>query len=98
MPTPAAPPPAPADVGIVAALPIEVDPLILRMANVRKYKGPRHKVIEGELSGKLVALILVGTGRDAARRGTRLLLDGHRPRWVIAAGFGGALDPALKRN
>jgi adenosylhomocysteine nucleosidase len=25
------------------------------------------------------------------------LIDGHRPRWVVSAGFAGALDPELRR-
>jgi adenosylhomocysteine nucleosidase len=95
-----APAPAPlaADVGIVAAMSIEVGFLTDRLARVRKYAGRNHTVIEGEAGGKLVALIVGGMGRDPARRATSLLLDGHRPRWVVSAGFAGALDPALRRN
>ncbi|HEV3165599.1 MAG TPA: nucleoside phosphorylase [Isosphaeraceae bacterium] len=95
---PPLPPPVPADIGVVAALPIEVGHLLDRLANVRKYTGPRHKVIEGECSGKLIALIIGGPGRNAARRATQLLLDGHRPNVLLSAGFAGALDPDLKRN
>jgi len=93
-----APAPGPADVGLVAATSIEVDALIRRFTRVRKYHGPRHRVVEGECGGKLVALTVAGMGRGAARRGTQLLLDGHRPQWVVSAGYGGALDPALRRN
>jgi adenosylhomocysteine nucleosidase len=93
-----APAPVSADVGVVAALGIEVGFLTDRLKRVRKYAGAHHKVIEGEAGGKLVALIVGGPGRAAARRATGLLLDGHRPRWVLSAGFAGALDPALKRN
>jgi adenosylhomocysteine nucleosidase len=92
-----APAPVSADVGIVAALSIEVGFLLDRLAKVRKYAGPGHTIIEGEAAGKVVALIITGPGRDAARRGARLLLDGHRPRWVVSAGFAGALDPTLAR-
>jgi adenosylhomocysteine nucleosidase len=95
---PPAPPPGPADVGIVAALPIEVAPLLDRFQGVRRYAGPRHKFVEGECAGKVVALVVAGTGRKAARRAAQLLIDGHRPTWVISAGFAGALDPALARN
>jgi len=94
----AAPPPVPVDVGIVAALSIEVGFLMDRMTKVRKYAGPNHAVIEGECAGKVIALIVTGVGREAARRGTQLLLDGHRPRWIVSAGFAGALDPTLRRN
>ena len=93
-----APPPVPADIGIVAALSIEMNPLIGRLAKVRKYSTERHTILEGELSGKLVAVIITGPGRKAARRGAQLLLGGHRPTWVISAGFGGALNPDLRRN
>lgn len=92
-----APAPVSADVGIVAALSVEIGSLLDRLSRVRKYAGPRHTIIEGEVAGKVVALIVAGLGREAARRGAQLLLDGHRPRWVVSAGFGGALDPDLAR-
>jgi adenosylhomocysteine nucleosidase len=95
---PKAPPPSPVDVGIVAATQIEVGPLLARLTNVRKYAGPKFTVIEGECGGKLIGLVLTGMGRVRAQRGLEILLDGHRPRWIISAGFGGALDPTLKRN
>ena len=94
----AAPAPVRADVGVVAAMSVEVGFLTDRLTKVRKYAGPGHTVIEGEAGGKLVALIVSGMGRAAARRAAALLIDGHRPRWVVSAGFAGALDPALKRN
>ncbi len=93
-----APPPAPADIGVVAALAIEVAPLLARMERVRRYAGPRFSVVEGECGGQLVAVVLTGTGRARAQRGAEVLLDGHRPRWIVSAGFGGALDPSLRRN
>jgi adenosylhomocysteine nucleosidase len=93
-----APAPEPADVGIVAALPIEVAPLIARLRDVRKYSSERHSVVEGYAGKRLVALIVGGAGVKNARKATELLLGGHRPRWIISAGFAGALDPTLKRN
>lgn len=95
---PLAPAPVAVDVGVVAALGIEVGFLTDRFKKVRKYSGPQHTVIEGECGGKLLALIVTGMGREAARRGAELLLDGHRPRVMISAGFAGALDPGLPRN
>ena len=93
-----APPPVPADVGIVAALSIEISPFLARLSNVRKYATARDTIIEGELAGKLVAAVITGPGRKNASRGAQLLIGGHRPNWLISAGFGGALDPALRRN
>jgi adenosylhomocysteine nucleosidase len=92
------PAPVAVDVGIVAALSLEVGFLVDRLSKVRKYSGPRHTIIEGEVGGKLVALIVAGMGREAARDGARLLLDGHQPRWLLSAGFAGALAPELTRN
>ncbi len=93
-----APAPLSADVGIVAALGVEVGFLTDRLTRVRKYVGPGHRVIEGESGDKLVALIIGGIGRGAARRATELLLDGHRPRWIVSVGFAGALDPNFQRG
>ena len=95
---PVAPAPLPADVGIVAALPIEVGFLTDKLTKVRKYSGPGHSIIEGEYEGKLVALIVGGMGRVAAKKATELLIAGHHPRVIVSAGFGGALDPTLRRN
>jgi adenosylhomocysteine nucleosidase len=92
-----APAPLAVDVGIVAALAVEVGFLIDRLTSVRRYMGPRHTVVEGECGGKLVGVVVSGMGREAARRGAELLLGGHRPRWLVSAGFAGALDPALER-
>jgi adenosylhomocysteine nucleosidase len=93
-----APAPAPADVGIVAALPIEVSDLVDGLKKVWKYKSVAVPVIEGEYAGKIVAVSIAGIGRAAARRATDVLVAGHRPRWVISAGFAGALNPAYARN
>jgi adenosylhomocysteine nucleosidase len=92
-----APAPIAADIGIVAALSLEVGFLIDQLASIRKYTGPEHSVIEGECAGRLVSLVVTGPGRPAAARGAELLLAGHRPGWVLSIGFAGALDPALPR-
>jgi adenosylhomocysteine nucleosidase len=93
-----APAPTPADVGIVAALPMEVGYLVDSLRRVRKYHAASMPVVEGELDGKIVAIVIGGMGRDAARRAAGVLIDGHRPSWMIAAGFAGALHPELERN
>jgi len=93
-----APAPVPADVGIVAALPMEMGYLVDKLRRVRKYHAASMPVIEGELDGKIVAIAIGGMGRDAARRAAGILLDGHRPSWILSAGFAGALNPALTRN
>ena len=66
-----APAPVAVDVGIVAALGLEVGFLIDQLSGVRKYSGPRHTVIEGECAGKLQAPGQV----SVARRGVAELVD-----------------------
>ncbi len=86
----AAPAPVPADVGIVAAMSVEVGFLLDRLKDVRKYRGPRQTVIEGECGGKIVALVVAGPGRASARRrrwrcSTGTGLAGSSPRGSAAA-------------
>jgi adenosylhomocysteine nucleosidase len=95
---PVAPAPLAADVAIIAALPMEVGFLTDRLTKTRKYSGPHHSVTEGEFGGKLIVVLAGGMGRTSARRATELLLAGHSPRWVVSAGFGGALSRDLNRN
>ena len=93
-----APPPGSVDVGIVAALPIELAPFLPRLSSVRKYSAGGRAVVEGEIAGKLVAVAIGGPGRAAATDSARRLVAGHRPRWIVSAGFAGALDPGLARR
>jgi adenosylhomocysteine nucleosidase len=93
-----APAPEPADVGIVAALPMEMAPLLLRLKATRKFSGPKWSIVEGELDGRVVATLVTGMGVDRARRGAEILMAGHRPRWLLSIGFAGALDLALARD
>ena len=55
-------------------------------------------MIEGEYAGKIVAVAIGGMGRRGRRRAAEVLIAGHRPRWLISAGFAGALNPAFARN
>jgi adenosylhomocysteine nucleosidase len=93
-----APAPVPADVGIVAAMPMEVGDLISGLKKVWKYQSVAVPVIEGEYAGKIIAVAVAGMGRPAAARAADVLIAGHRPRWLISAGFAGALNPAYARN
>lgn len=91
-----APAPHRADIGIVAALPIETGELIDRLTRVRKFKSQGMTVLEGEHHGRIVALIHSGMGVARARKAAEHLIFGHRPYWIVHPGFCGGLDPALK--
>jgi len=91
-----APAPHRADIGIVAALPIETGDLLDRFKKVRKYKSQGLTVYEGEHHGRVVALVHSGMGSTRARKAAEHLIFGHRPYWVIHPGFCGGLDASLK--
>jgi adenosylhomocysteine nucleosidase len=80
------------------ALPIEAGYLLDGLKRVRRYTARSHAVVEGELAGKIVAVVISGVGKMAACRAAEILLAGHSPRWLCSAGFAGALDTALARN
>ncbi|MDX1962325.1 MAG: hypothetical protein SFX18_04185 [Pirellulales bacterium] len=42
-----------------------------------------------------IAIAYAGAGKQAATVATQALIAGHHPRWVISAGFAGALQPEL---
>ncbi len=61
-------------------------------------RGSRFVIREGGLAGRRAAVILCGAGRTNAAAATEVLIDGHRPRRIISAGFAGGLSPQLKRH
>lgn len=85
-----------ADVGIAYATGIEMGPFFDRCERMRKYIGGRF-TFRGALLGDVrVAFVQCGMGAEKARLGTQTLLDGHSPRWIISAGFSGALQAGLQ--
>ena len=91
-------PSVPAQVGLVFALPQEMGCFEDRLSGLVRSRGDHLVAVQGELSDCRVAAVQSGVGRKAAARATEALILGHRPAVVIAAGFCGGLDPALKRN
>jgi adenosylhomocysteine nucleosidase len=93
-----APSPLAAEIGLVVALGMEIQPFVSALAKVRRYRAADggSTITEGETAGgRVVAVALAGMGRTAVRQATLRLIAGHRPRWIVSAGFGGALDPSL---
>ena len=87
---------AEADVGIVAALGMEVAPFVGRCLPVQSYVGDRFRVQGLLLHDTRIAVIESGAGATLATRATHALIDGHKPQWVLSVGFSGALQPHLK--
>ena len=53
----------------------------------------RREIVSGE-----VLIAHTGIGTAAAEESVRALLAGHRPRWLLSAGYAGALDPAFSHG
>jgi adenosylhomocysteine nucleosidase len=82
-----------ADIGIVAALPIELGALFDRCDKVRKYSGDDFSFRGGRYDNIRIAAAHSGMGFARARRATHALIDAHSPAWILSCGFSGALDP-----
>jgi adenosylhomocysteine nucleosidase len=96
---PPGPPPRPVcHVGLVFALGIETGGLVDRLAGAIMTEGSGFVAREGGLHGRRLVLIESGAGRPAAARATEALIQGHRPQWVVSAGFAGALDERLHQG
>jgi adenosylhomocysteine nucleosidase len=83
-------------VGFVFAMGVEAGGLEDLLSDLRVYRGEGFRSVTGRFEGRRVALVVTGMGREAARQGTRALIDGHRPRYVISAGYSGGLRPDVK--
>jgi len=91
-----APDTAHCDIGIVCALRLELAPFLDRCEKVKKYTGGAFTFRGGHFGNLRIAIVESGAGRVRARKATLALLDAHTPRWLLSAGFSGALRPDLK--
>jgi len=84
--------------GIVFAIPIEADAFARAVTDVVEMEAAGLTFSEGKVGAVRVTWCVAGVGREAAQRAARLIIDGHRPRRLVSAGFAGGLDPALARG
>lgn len=91
-------PAARADAGIVFALPVEAGRFADRVRDVRRIEAAGLALCQGLLHDQAVAWVVGGVGIERAARACRLLVDGHRPRVVVSAGFAGALAADIPRG
>jgi adenosylhomocysteine nucleosidase len=85
-------------VGVVFALGIEAGGLLDRLKGVVATHGAGFVAREGGLEGKRIVVVESGVGKEPAARAAEALILGHRPRWLISAGYAGALDKRLERG
>lgn len=86
------------DVGVVVALGIEARPLRDRLVDATDFHPEGLRISVGRLGRIRAAVVAGGVGAEAARRATRLVIEGHRPARIVAAGLCGGLDPSLARS
>jgi adenosylhomocysteine nucleosidase len=86
------------EVGIVFALGIESGGLVDRLESSVSIHGSGFLAREGKLQGRHVVVVESGPGCAAAARATEALVAGHRPAWVVSAGFAGGLTADLRRG
>ncbi len=88
----------PCDVAFIFALGIESGGLVdaLQGAEMSRHKHGLERA--GNLDGREVVIVESGVGAAAAARATKAAIDFYQPRWVVSAGFAGALDERLNRG
>jgi adenosylhomocysteine nucleosidase len=88
----------PCDVAVVFALGIEAGGTEDLLEGAVGIRGYGFAVRQGGLNGRHVVVVRSGAGHQAARHATEAILDGHRPQWIISAGFAGGLRPEVARH
>ena len=88
----------PCDVAFIFALGIESGGLVdcLKGGETSRHKHGIERA--GKLDGREVVIVEAGVGGAAAARATKAAIDFYQPRWVISAGFAGALTDDLRRG
>lgn len=92
------PPLSPCDIGLVFALATEQGCTQDLLTDLEFFEAAGFKIRRGKFGGRSIVCITSGIGRAAAARATEVLIDGHRPEWIISAGFCGGLVPQLAIN
>jgi adenosylhomocysteine nucleosidase len=88
----------PCTAGVVFAMPIEADAFERLTTSQMVTEAGGLTFHEATLGPGRVAWCVAGVGRERAGRAARLLVAGHRPRALVAAGFSGGLHPELARG
>lgn len=88
----------PCDIGVVFALGAEQGCTEDLLSDLQFIEAAGVPIRIGQLEGRSIVLATSGPGPAAAAKACRMLLDVHRPQWLISAGFCGGLQPEVRRN
>lgn len=83
-------------IGIVAALSLEISPLMDLCEQGRTQHANGLTFWEYFLGDLRLVIVVAGTGMKQARQATQALLDGCAASWVISTGFSGALKEGMR--
>jgi len=87
-----------ADVGLVFALSIESGCLVDMLRQVHVTRGDGFIVRLGRYGSRDVVLVESGPSGHRAAKAAHAMIDAHRPRFVVSAGFAGGLSPQARRQ
>ncbi len=76
----------------------EASGLIAQLERVQKVHSNGSTTWRGYLQGREVLVALLGIGADSVRRRLPVLLQEHSFDFIWVSGFGGGLDPSLKKG
>ncbi|MGN0803158.1 MAG: 5'-methylthioadenosine/adenosylhomocysteine nucleosidase [Candidatus Faecivicinus sp.] len=83
-------------VGLIGAMPMELEPLMARLEDAREeHVGPLTFHL-GKIAGVAVVVGCCGIGKVNAAMGAQAMLQAYQPRRVIHVGVGGGLIGRLK--
>jgi len=86
------------DVAVIFATQSESGGVEDLLQDVRRTRGSSFVVAQGTFGERRVVIAVSGVGHDRARQATSAVILGHKPRWVVSAGFAGGLQPALRKG
>ncbi len=82
-------------IALIAALQLEIQPLLRRLDGIDWYRVGGFPVALGQLAGKPVVVCQGGLGRRAGEA-SQLVLERYRPQAAVSFGVAGALSPQLR--
>ncbi len=89
---------APCDLIVLMAMGLESGGLVDQMSDVVTTRCATFVEHAGQLGSKRLVVCETGVGCDAAARATEDVINVFQPRWIVSAGFAGALTPNLRRG
>ena len=87
-----------APIGVVFADTRESGSFQDRLTILSTVHGAGFTIHQGAVSERAVLVLLTGAEPDQTAAGVEALIAGHRPGWIISAGFAQALDDSWKHG